>query len=259
LDNAGNKIVEQVASIADYRAVFYGDFGISHDGYTIHFGFDFFGERPARFSLSEQRLILNPQSETNLTAPDTSSLDITGWKNTYAPKLNGKALSLKQYEMSRSLAIAPDKSKFLLGTSRDLRLFDTNGRQIWRADVPATAWGVNISGDGKKAVAAFGDGTIRWYNLDKGEELLAFFPHKDGKHWFAWTPSGYYMSSADNTDHIVGLHINNGKDNAASFYPANAFYAVLKRPDVVKKILATLNEDEAIRLANSEKEEGFVP
>ncbi len=67
------------------------------------------------------------------------------------------------------------------------------------------------------------------------------------------------MRSADNTDNIVGWHVNNGKDNAASFYPANALYAVLKRPDVVKKILVTLNEDEAIRLANSEKGEGFVP
>ena len=259
LDNAGNKIVEQEASIADYRGIFNGDFSISYDGNTIHFGFEFFGERPARFSLSEQSLILNPQPDTNLTAPDTISLDITGWKNTYEPKLNGKALSLKQYEFSRSLAIAPDKSKFLLGTGWYLRLFDTNGEQIWKVATPTTTWGVNISGDGKKAVAAYGDGTIRWYNLGNGEELLTFFPHKDGKRWIAWTPSGYYMSSADNTDNIVGWHVNNGKDNAASFYPANALYAVLKRPDVVKKILITLDEDEAIRLANSEKGEGFVP
>ncbi len=254
LDNAGNKIVEQEASIADYRAVFYGDFGISHDGNTIHFSFEVWGKRPARFSLSEQSLILNPQPDTNLTAPDTTSLDITSWKNTYEPKLNGKALFLKQYERSRSLAIAPDKSKFLLGTEWNLYLFDTNGQQIWEIDAPSEAWGVNISGDGKKAVAAFGDGTIRWYNLDNGEELLAFFPHKDGKRWVAWTPSGYYMSSADNTDNLIGWHVNEGKDKVASFYPVGALFASYKRPDIVKKILVTLDEDEAIRLANLEKE-----
>jgi WD40 repeat protein len=253
LDNAGNKIVEQEASIADYRVVFDGDFGISHDGNTIHFGFDFRGERPARFSLSEQRLILNPQPDTNLTAPDTSSLDITGWKDTYEPKLNGKALPLEQYEMSRSLAIAPDKSKFLLGTEWYLRLFDTNGQQIWKVAAPSVAWGVNISGDGKKAVAAYADGTIHWYNLDNGEELLTFFPHKDGKRWVAWTPSGYYMTSADNADNLIGWHVNNGKDQAANFYPAGALYATYKRSDIVKKILVTLDEDEAIRLANLEK------
>jgi WD40 repeat protein len=253
LDSAGNKIVEREANIADYRGIFNDDFGISYEGNTIHFGFEPDGEGPARFSLSEQRLILNPASDIHLTAPNTTSLDITDWKNTYEPKINGKALFLTQYEFSRSLAIAPDKSKFLLGTEWYLRLFDINGQPIWRADVPSVAWGVNISGDGKKAVAAYGDGTIRWYNLDNGEELLAFFPHKDGKRWIAWTSSAYYMSSADNTDNLIGWHVNEGKDKASSFFPVGALFASYKRSDIVKKILVTLDEDEAIRLANLEK------
>jgi len=257
LDNAGNKIVEQEASIADYRGNRDG-FLISHEGNTVHFGFENKGKRPASFSLSEQSLILNPERDST-TPPDTTSLDITGWKNTTEPKLNDKVLPLKQYEKSRSLAISPDKSKFLLGASWSLRLFDTNGKQIWIANIPSDAWAVNISGDGKKAVAAFGDGTIHWYNLDNGEELLAFFPHKDGKRWIAWTPSGYYMSSADNADNLIGWHVNNGKDKAASFYPTGALYATYKRPDIVKKILETRDEDEAIRLANLEKEDIVEP
>jgi len=253
LDNAGNKIVEREASIADYRDN-KDDFLISHNGNTIQFGFEQGGRRLAHFSLSEQSLILNPQPDTNLTAPDTTSLDITDWKNTYEPpKLNGKALPLEQYEESHSLAIAPNKSKFLLGTGWNLYLFNTNGQQIWRADIPSDIWGVNISGDGKKAVAAHGDGTIRWYNLDNGEELLTFFPHKDGKRWVTWTKSGYYMASADNVDNMIGWHVNNGKNKEASFYPAGALYASYKRPDIVKKILVTLDEDESIRLANAEK------
>ena len=258
LDNVGNKIVEQEASIADYRGN-RDRFLISHDANTIHFGFEYAGEHPARFSLSEQSLILNPQPDTNLTPPDTTSLDITGWKNTSEPKLNGKALSLEQYETSRSLAIAPDKSTFLLGASWYLHFFDIKGQLIWKVATPSEAWGVNISGDGKKALAAFGDGTIHWYNLDNGEELLTFFPHKDGKRWIAWTPSGYYMSSADNADNLIGWHVNNGKDKAANFYPAGALYATYKRPDIVKKILVTLDEDEAIRLANLEKEDIVEP
>ncbi|EDN71506.1 WD-40 repeat protein [Beggiatoa sp. PS] len=258
LDNAGNKIVEQEASIADYREVLFdGDFGISHDGNSIHFEYD--NLRPARFSLSEQSLILNPQPDTNLTPPDTTSLDITNWLDEYEPKLNGKALSLVPYERSRSLAIVPDKSKFLLGTEWSLYLFDTNAQQIWRADVPSVTWGVNISGDGKKAVAAFADGTIRWYNLDNGKELLAFFPHKDGKRWIAWTPSGYYMSSADNTDNLIGWHVNEGKDKTSSFFPVGALFAKYKRSDIVKKILETMDENEAIRLANLEKEGSIKP
>jgi len=252
LDNVGNKIVEREASIADYRDNLDG-FLISHDGNTIHFGFEYGGERPASFSLSEQSLILNPQPDTNLIPPDTTSLDITDWKNAIKPKLNSNILPLEQYERSRSLAIAPDKSIFLLGTTRYLRLFDSNGQHIWKVAAPATAWAVNISGDGKKAVATFADGTIRWYNIENGEELLAFFPHKDGKRWIAWTKSGYYMASSDNADNLIGWHVNNGKDKAARFYPAGALYASYKRPDIVKKILVTLDEGEAIRLANAEK------
>jgi WD40 repeat protein len=260
LDNAGNKIVEQEASIADYRYNWDG-FLISHDGYMVQFGFEPWGKRPARFSLSEQNLILNPPQNDNLTQPDTTSLNVTDWKATYDwkdtfnPKLNGKALPLRTYESSSSLAIAPDKSRFLLGTSWYLRFFDTEGQQVWKVDSPGSALGVNISGDGKKAVAAYDDGTIRWYNLENGEELLAFFPHKDGQRWVAWTKSGYYMTSSDNVDNILGWHVNNGKDQAASFYPIGALYATYKRPDIVKKILVTLDEDEAIRLANLEKEE----
>jgi len=254
LDNASNKIVEREASIADYRNNLDG-FLISHDGSTVQFGFESGGERPARFSLPEQSLILNPQPYANLTPPDTTSLNITDWKDSYNPKLNGNALPLEQYEMSISLVIAPDKSKFLLGTRWFLRLFDTNGQQIWKVQNPVTAWSVNISGDGKKAVAAFGDGSIRWYNIANGEQLLTFFPHKDGKRWIAWTKSGYYMSSGSEADNLIGWHINKGKDQAAQFLPSSALYETHKRPDVVKKILMTMDEDEAIRLAGLERVE----
>jgi len=258
LDNAGNKIVEREASIANYSGIDEG-FLISHDGNTVQFGFEKWGERPARFSLSEQSLILNPQPDANLTQPDTTSLNITDWKSSYNPKLNGNALPLYQYETSRSLAIAPDQSKFILGADWSLYLFDSEGLQIWEVEAPSTAWAVNISGDGKKAVAAYGDGTIRWYNLENGEEILAFFPHKDGQRWIAWTKSGYYMSSAENADNLIGWHVNKGKDKAARFYPAAALHATHKRPDIVKKIRVTLDEDEAIRLANLETDEEVEP
>jgi len=251
LDNAANKIVEREASIADYR-LNWDDFLISHDGNTVQFSFEV-GERPARFSLPEQSLIHYPQQDTNLAEPDTTSLKITEWFKSLSPKLNGNILPLFPNEISHSLAIAPDKSKFLLGTEWALHLFDTEGEQIWSVLAPSAAISVNISGDGKFAVAAFGDGTIRWYNLENGEELLTFFPHKDGRRWIAWTKSGYYMSSSEKADNLIGWHVNNGKDKEASFYPASALYASYKRPDIVKKILETLDEDEAIRLANLEK------
>jgi WD40 repeat protein len=106
----------------------------------------------------------------------------------------------------------------LLGTEWSLRLFDKNGKEIWNVPAPSAAWAVNISGNGRVAVAGFADGTIRWYRMEDGKELLAFFPHKDKKRWVIWTPKGYYDASPGGED-LIGWHINNRKDKEADFFP----------------------------------------
>ncbi|MEN8220836.1 MAG: hypothetical protein ABFS56_31675, partial [Pseudomonadota bacterium] len=118
----------------------------------MQFGYEVWGKHPARFSLNERTLTLNPASQSNLNAPRTQGLNITGWEDTYHPKLNGRAIPLKQYEKARSLAIAPDNQHFLLGTNWWLRYFDKQGDQQWQIPVPGIAWGVNIAGNGKVAV-----------------------------------------------------------------------------------------------------------
>ena len=61
--------------------------------------------------------------------------------------------------MSRCLAIAEDRSRFVLGTEWHLRLFDPEGKELWQKPVPGVAWAVNLSADGRFVVAALGDGT----------------------------------------------------------------------------------------------------
>jgi hypothetical protein len=100
-------------------------------------------------------------------------------------------------------------------------------------------------------VAALGDGTIRWYRISDGKELLAFFPHADKKRWVLWTPSGYYDASPG-AEEFIGWHMNNGSDEAADFFPISRFRRDYYRPDVVAKILEKLDEAEAIREANAE-------
>jgi hypothetical protein len=151
--------------------------------------------------------------------------------------------------MSRSLAIVPTQSRFLLGTDFCLRLFDRNGKELWQAPIPEVAWSVNISGDGRLAVAAFGDGTIRWYRITDGKELFAFFPHNDRKRWVLWTPSGYYDCSPGAED-LIGWHVNNGRDQAADFYPVAQFRATYYRPDVIQRVLQTGDEAAALKQAN---------
>ncbi len=251
------RLVFKTPYIADYRDMLQ-NFLVSHDGFTIQFGYEQWGKSPAVFSVKDRALtpesaLSFKPSSLNLKPPVTEypGLKITDWKYTYTPKLNGKALTLKPYETSRSLTLSPSGESFLLGTEWHLRLFDANGNERWNMPVPGPAWSVNISGNGRVAVAAFGDGTIRWYRMTDGKELLTFFPHNDKKRWVLWTPSGYYAASTGAED-LIGWHLNNGKDAAADFYPVSRFRERFNRPDVIAKLIETGDEQEAVRLANEE-------
>jgi hypothetical protein len=94
-----------------------------------------------------------------------------------------------------------------LGTAWYLRRFDRQGQPVWQTQVHDTAWGVNISADGRLATAAFGDGTVRWYRYSDGQELLALFVHKETREWVLWTPDGYYDASPGG-DRLIGWHLN---------------------------------------------------
>ena len=100
-----------------------------------------------------------------LAPPRTSipGLEVTDWKNSKEPKLNGQPLVLETGERTRSLAIAPDGQSFLMGTDWYLRTFRRDGSERWSVPAPGVAWAVNLTGDGRLAGAAYGDGTIRWY------------------------------------------------------------------------------------------------
>jgi len=91
------------------------------------------------------------------------------------------------------------------------------------------------------------DGTLRWYRLIDGKELLALFLHRDGKRWVAWTPSGYY-DAAPGAENLLGWHFNNGTDNEAAFFPAAKFRSVYYRPDVVAMVLKAKDESAAVKL-----------
>ena len=133
----------------------------------------------------------------------------------------------------------------------DLLLYDTIARKMrWRIRTGSLIEDLSLSADDRLAVAAYNDGTIRWYRGLDGQELLAFFPHKDGKRWVLWTPSGYYDASPGGED-LIGWTVNRAKDQAADWFPASRFHDRMYRPDVVRLVLATLDENAALKQANA--------
>lgn len=223
--------------IADYRS---GPeaFLISHNADTVQFSYDQSGELPFEFSLAARRLEMTPSGVTNLRPPieKAPGISITGQPGTLSPELNGSLLRLRDGEPFTCFAIAPNEQQVLLGAGFSIYLFDKHGTKLWNVDAPAYTWAVNISGDGKFAVAAYGDGTIRWYRLTDGREQLAVFPHSDRRRWVAWTPEGYYDASPG-AEELIGWHLNNRNDQAADFYPIGQFFERFYHPKLLAQVL----------------------
>jgi WD40 repeat protein len=220
---------------------------LSPDGSRVGYGI-FRSDTSFGFDAASPRPLAGDDATLAATLTESATMVTKGWKIGRAPILNGKSLPLRPHETSRAIAIHGNTA--LLGADWSLRRFDDTGRQDWEIATPATAWAVNISGDGRLAVAAFGDGTIRWYKMDKGQELLTLFPHADGKRWVAWTPGGYYAASVGGED-LIGWHINRGPDREADFFPASRFRDTYNRPDVVALVLKTLDEQAALAQADA--------
>jgi WD40 repeat protein/uncharacterized caspase-like protein len=225
-------------------------YALSQDASRVQFGFQRDGEVPYRFDV--RRRALTPGTAADLFPPNVNGLNVESWSaDSKNPTLDGNSLPLDPDEQSLGLAISPDAQHFALGTVYKVRLFDVSGQQLWQRITPDLAYGVNIPANGKTVVAFLADGTIRWYRITDGRELLAFFPHADRQRWVLWTPSGYYDASPGGED-LIGWHLNRGADQAADFFPAARFRAKFHRPDVIDRVLDTLDEDEALRLADVE-------
>lgn len=220
--------------IVDYSGIGEG-FRVSADGATVSYPLRRGGGVVHAFSVlggADQDTARPPGDKLAPPLSAAPGFAVTDWKNSFKPLVNGKPPRLDPYEMSRSYALAPDRKAVLLGTEWGLRLLDREAAEIWSVKLPAVAWGVNISGNGKFALAALSDGSIRWYRLADGREVLAYFPHGNGLDWIAWVPEGYYMSSIYG-DNYVGWHLNRGRDGTPDFFRAVQFDRILYRPDVV--------------------------
>jgi hypothetical protein len=216
---------------------------VSADGTTITYPADGSEGSKQTFSVlqgGEQELSGSPLQATWPPITHALSIAVKNWEDSYSPTINGLLPKLDDYEISRSYAIAPDRKTVLLGTEWALRLFDQHARQIWITRLPSVARAINITRGGSLAVAAMSDGTIRWYRMKDGKEILAFFAHNNGKDWISWVPSGYYTSSVIG-DNFIGWHFNRGRDLTPDFYRAVQFDRILYRPDIVAETLRSAN------------------
>ena len=179
--------------------------------------------------------------------PRQIGLPVENWHKQNNPTLGGKPLPLERYEPSRCLAVHPKGDRFVLGTEWYLRAFDAQGTSLWTRTVPGAVWAVNITGDGRLVVVAYGDGTIRWHRMSDGAELLAFMPLADRTNWVAWTPEGFYAATAG-AQAMLRWHVNRGWDAAADSVPI-AEIPGSDRPAMLPLVLQELETPRALGLA----------
>ncbi|MEM0970840.1 MAG: caspase family protein, partial [Verrucomicrobiota bacterium] len=157
-------------------------------------------------------------------------LQLEHWGSHPSPTLNGQPLPLTEAAVSRALAIAPSGESFFLGTSQELYAYQADGTVIWERLAPEEVWAVHLSEDERFAVAAFGDGTIRWFRYADGVPLLVLFPLQEPKtppgheEWVLWAPdTGHFRCSSDGAA-LLGWQVNRGSDQVPDFYSAEQLY-----------------------------------
>lgn len=244
-------IMELFTPIAGMGRTDKGALSISPDGTKVRFALDVGGKRPVLFDTATLELKDVAGVADTLEGPDMTSRKVEDWNGRRETKVDDQILVADPHETSFSVALSPDKQYVALGTAWYIRRYDAQAQFVWRTAIPGVAWGTNIAQGGKVIVAAVGDGTIRWFRAEDGKELLTLFVHNKDQRWILWTPTGYYAASPGGED-LIGWNINRGEAMAPDFFPASRLRDTYYRPDIVQKVLATLDPEEAVKSANTE-------
>jgi hypothetical protein len=221
---------------------------LSADGMIVDFGFDVGDKSSIRFDLRTLKLVRGPPTDRKTAPAKQTGLAVEHWDDEYSPTLDGNPIKLEMYETSRSLAIHPDERRFVLGADWSLYAFDAKRELLWKREAPGIVWAVDISGDGRLVVAAYGDGTIRWHRMDDGRELLALYVLRDEQNWVAWTPEGFY-GATPGAFGVLKWQVNHGFDAAGDTVAVNAIPS-LRRPDAIALVLQELETARALGIAD---------
>jgi WD40 repeat protein len=218
---------------------------VSSDGTRIDFNFALLDKLPARFDLKSLALQLNPPGDDQTAAPRQDTLKIEGCAGGW-PTLSGRPLPFTKYDTCHSFAADPAGDRFVVGSEFALTAYDSTGEPLWTRPILGVVQAVNITGDGRLVVVAYGDGTIRWHRMKDGVELLAFMPLPDRTNWVAWTPEGFYAATAA-AHSVLRWHVNRGWNPADSVAIEDIPGSF--RPAVLPLVLQEMETPRALGLA----------
>lgn len=255
--NADNKAIwNQGADKIDFIGEDKSHFRINNNGTSI--GFTPLADKPYSFDIPQRKL---QQEQSLYPAPVAAAAGtvVKDWLS-WQPKINGKDITQFGGQGMQGFGctdINSNGNAIVFGESWNVLMLDKNANLKWQAPTECHAYDLNISGNDKVVAAGMSDGTIRWLSMANGKTLLTFYLHPDKKRWVLFTPTGYYDASPGAED-LLGWQLNNGPDEAPSFFPVSRFKEKYYRPDIIDALFETYNEDAAITLANSQSKKQVV-
>jgi hypothetical protein len=210
------------------------------------------GEAPVHFRLAERQIGDGRGGAQRATEVSNAMLRVTDWENRFDPKVNGTRIALEPSEVSRAAVALPAGGGLLLGSSRALRSVDGNGRQRWASLVSTEIRAIGISANGKVAVTAMLDGTIRWWRVADGAPLMSLFATTDRK-WIVWTETGFF-DVGPGAEELLGWLVNRPEGDRADYFPLSRFRGKYLRPDVIDRVLASGDVATALAGANRQRQ-----
>ncbi len=208
------------------------------------------GREPVEFSLADRSL--RPGRSAHPSATHSSwQLPVSRWENRRGPSVGGKVIELDPIDVSRAVAISDDRSAVFLGTNHSLRRLRPDGSAEWAVGPGVETRAVHASGDGRIVVTAMVDGTVRWWRARDGRPLLTLYLQLDGR-WIVWTDGGYY-DAAPGAESLIGFVRDRRDLPGADFFALGRFRDARHRPDVIDRVLETLDPARALELADLER------
>jgi hypothetical protein len=253
LDREGGVTWAHHPQLADMRGQA-GRFSVSTNGERVRFGYEEWARAPARFDLGALRLEVETDDAAIVPGP-SPSLPIDCDRLLSAEQARG---NWGEHEIFRCAVPHPDGRRLLLGSSWNITAYEVpepgRYRLLWKRVGPDAAWAADISDDGRLAVVAFHDGSIRWLRMEDGEELLAFLPLADRRNWVCWTPEGSYASTLGARG-VLRWHCNHDEDPWGRMASAVRVDDIpeLHRPAVLPLVIRELDEIRALGLVEQQK------
>jgi hypothetical protein len=159
-------------------------------------------------------------------------------------RLNGRTIRLAGVEKANCGTYLHTGTDAILGTSVALYRYGSGDAPLWRVATGAEVLAVIASDDDRTLVTAMSDGTIAWRRASDGAELLTLLARRDGR-WVLWTPEGYFDASPG-ADELVGWVVNRPGGDGADFFALGRFRDRYHRPDIIDRVLETLDTRVAI-------------